>query len=71
MCPAALPQDALQEMRGAQGMCTVVRPEGPDGEEPWHLHFLCVFVENFPRRSGVGRKGGAMCYTLGSFQHVN
>ena len=33
-----------------QGMGTVERPEGPNGEVPRPLRSFCVFVENFRQR---------------------
>ena len=42
--------------RETQGMGTVERPIGPNGEEPRPLRSFCVFVENFQR--GLREGGG-------------
>ena len=39
-------EGAFQENMETQGMGTVVRPAGPNGEVPRPLRSLCVFVEN-------------------------
>ena len=36
-----------------QGMGTVERPEGPNGEVPRPLRSIRVFVENFPSRADL------------------